>query len=348
MAVEEKAVSTPVFRLYANCLLARGARRSLICDVQRHRLQPIPNGLFVILTQFADMPTNRIKAAFAPEDAPHIDDYFDMLLREGYGFMCDEPERFPSLDLSWDHPAAITNGIIDVDRRSAHDYSSLFAQYDDLGCEALQIRAYDELSVDDLASLLAASAGHRLRHLDLMIKYAPALTVDLLTRLCLEHQWISRILVHSCPTTRVVHLTPHPVSIHFHTAALALACCGQVEAAAFVTDLRHVTEAHHFNSCLNRKLSVCANGEIKSCPSMPIALGHAARDPLAAAVAHPAVRRAGGITKDQVETCRDCEFRYVCTDCRAYVSDPADPYSKPAKCGYDPYSATWAHDAAPA
>jgi len=51
----------------------------------------------------------------------------------------------------------------------------------------------------------------------------------------------------------------------------------------------------------------------------------------------------GSITKDQVAVCRDCEFRYVCTDCRAYTQDADDPYSKPAKCTYDPYTATWAN-----
>jgi hypothetical protein len=47
------------------------------------------------------------------------------------------------------------------------------------------------------------------------------------------------------------------------------------------------------------------------------------------------------ITQDPVEICRDCEFRYVCTDCRAYTRRPGAPASKPAKCAYDPYTATW-------
>ncbi|MNL67068.1 hypothetical protein D3C87_1916250 [compost metagenome] len=31
----------------------------------------------------------------------------------------------------------------------------------------------------------------------------------------------------------------------------------------------------------------------------------------------------------------------MCTDCRAYVEDPKDIYSKPLKCGYDPYTNEW-------
>jgi radical SAM protein with 4Fe4S-binding SPASM domain len=46
------------------------------------------------------------------------------------------------------------------------------------------------------------------------------------------------------------------------------------------------------------------------------------------------------INKDVVDVCRDCEFRYICTDCRAYTQT-GGYYSKPRKCNYDPYEAKW-------
>jgi len=47
------------------------------------------------------------------------------------------------------------------------------------------------------------------------------------------------------------------------------------------------------------------------------------------------------LSKDQIDICRECEFRYVCTDCRAYIEDPENIYSKPLKCGYDPATNQW-------
>ena len=47
------------------------------------------------------------------------------------------------------------------------------------------------------------------------------------------------------------------------------------------------------------------------------------------------------INKDQIDVCKDCEFRYVCTDCRAYTENPTVNFSKPLKCGYDPYKGIW-------
>lgn len=48
-------------------------------------------------------------------------------------------------------------------------------------------------------------------------------------------------------------------------------------------------------------------------------------------------------TKTQLKgtVCQDCEFRHICTDCRACLDEPEDIYSKPLKCGYNPYTAEW-------
>lgn len=43
------------------------------------------------------------------------------------------------------------------------------------------------------------------------------------------------------------------------------------------------------------------------------------------------------ITKDMIETCKDCELRYMCQDCRAYTKDSRSDFSKPTKCNYNPY-----------
>lgn len=53
------------------------------------------------------------------------------------------------------------------------------------------------------------------------------------------------------------------------------------------------------------------------------------------------IKKYWNIHKDQISICGDCEYRHVCTDCCAYIEDPNDDYSKPLKCGYDPYTNIW-------
>lgn len=46
------------------------------------------------------------------------------------------------------------------------------------------------------------------------------------------------------------------------------------------------------------------------------------------------------IIKDDVEVCKDCEFRYICTDCRAFQEEDSN-LLKPKKCSYNPYNCEW-------
>lgn len=39
----------------------------------------------------------------------------------------------------------------------------------------------------------------------------------------------------------------------------------------------------------------------------------------------------------QIDTCKLCEFRYMCHDCRIYITDKDNIFSKPLKCSYDIY-----------
>jgi SPASM domain peptide maturase of grasp-with-spasm system len=265
-----------------------------------------------------------------------------MLTAEGYGFWCDEQERFPKFDLSWERPEKITNAIIDVDSSSKHDYHSLFSQLDELGCQALQIRAYDELTLADLGEILDHCERFRFRHLDLVIKFQPELTAETLSAFCTDHQLVARITVHSSPRKFRLRADPFAIVIDYYTSPVTPSSCGVVSPRFFTLTVEHFTEAQNFNTCLNRKISIAPDGEIKACPAMSHSLGNACHTKLKSVVNDPKLVQIGSITKDQVAVCRDCEFRYVCTDCRAYTQNAADPYSKPAKCTYDPYTATWA------
>ena len=331
-----------IFRLYAHCVPVRGARRSTLCDLQRNAYHLIPNGMHEILTVHRSRTRAEIHAAYGPGSETVVDDYFAFLERNDLGWWCTEPERFPPLDLTWDVPARVTNAIVDVGPGSRHDFASLLAQLEELGCQTLQIRVFTPWSTADIERVVALTDFGRLRCVELLVPWRQDFSDEALWALCRRHPRLLSVFVHGAPERRVSTLPNFSNTVVFRTEVIdSEAHCGQVHPAYFVTSLSSFTEALAHNSCLNRKLSVDQEGEIRNCPSMPRGFGNAATVPLASALQDPAFQAVWGITKDQVETCRDCEFRYVCTDCRAYVRDPGDPRSKPARCSYDPYQARW-------
>ena len=328
------------FQLHANCLPVRGARRSVVCDVQRGRYSFIPNQLYTILVDLKGRTLGQIKAAYENSHDAVIDSYFEFLLQKEYGFYSDEPDAFPGLDLSWDDPALITNAIIEIDSGSSHDYGAIFKELRELRCQALQLRVSAPMAVGDLCMILDQTGPTSLRSIDLVLQHSSEFEEEKLHELCIRYQAISQITLYSSPYEKHSVLRPLGVRVMFHQGHINRECCGQVHPAYFSVNIAHFTEALHYNSCLNRKISICADGDIRVCPSIPPSLGNIKTTTLSAVLTDDRLMALWGITKDAVDVCRDCEFRYICTDCRAYTVG-SNRTGKPSKCSYDPYTARW-------
>lgn len=117
--------------------------------------------------------------------------------------------------------------------------------------------------------------------------------------------------------------------------------CGFVSPEYFNINITLFTEAQKYNTCLNRKIAIDVSGNIKNCPSLEKSFGNIEDTSLHNALIHKDFRKFWEINKDQIEVCKDCEFRYICTDCRAYITDDNNSFSKPSKCSYNPYLAKW-------
>jgi SPASM domain peptide maturase of grasp-with-spasm system len=332
----------PVFRLFACCLPVRGVVRSTICDLQRGEYHFIPNSLYEILTTHRDATLEQLKAMVDPEAHDTLDEYFAFLEEKELGLWTSEPESFPELNLHWEVPSVITNAIIDVDQESNHDWEELIRQLGDLGCRALQLRVFCEMPLAAVDAALEPSLYGPLRSIDVLMKWTPEHEPEQLREFMKKHRRIQSATVFSAPENRVekyfvdssfLVYASQTISSHEH--------CGQVLPGYFTTGTAFTLESLRFNNCLNGKISIDVRGEIRNCPSMPASFGNAQTTRLHAAVMDETFREFWEVNKDQVEVCRDCEFRYVCPDCRAWVRTSEERFAKPSKCGYDPYTGTW-------
>ena len=138
-------------------------------------------------------------------------------------------------------------------------------------------------------------------------------------------------------------IKPIQDNIHFINRPLSNDNCGHISKAGFTCNLKTFSEAQKFNTCLYKKISFGRKGEIKSCPSLPTSFGNVQSVKIKDVLFNKNFNKFWDINKDMIAICKDCEFRYVCTDCRAFISIPNDIYSKPLKCGYDPYSGSWSN-----
>jgi len=122
-------------------------------------------------------------------------------------------------------------------------------------------------------------------------------------------------------------------------------CCGIISPTSFTVNLKSFRESISANSCLFKKVGIDQHGNIKNCPSMKTAFGNVKNiSQLSSIIRGQKFQKNWKITKDQISVCKDCEFRHVCSDCRAYLEEPENSLSKPLKCNYHPYTASWTVD----
>ncbi|MGB0862000.1 MAG: grasp-with-spasm system SPASM domain peptide maturase [Saprospiraceae bacterium] len=327
--------------LFASCIPVKGNQRSLICDLHRSDFRPIPNAMYEILTKHIGKTREEIKKNYDHQYDKIIDDYLSFLEEEEYVFFTENINAFPLLNLEWDYPGAISNAIIDLGAEL--NYPDIFSQLENLGCQYIQFRLFEEISIESFIFINSLFEGSRISSIEWIIKFNKEFGVEeKVKNLLMDFPRIRQLIIHSGDFTKIIGVqetvseiayTENKIDKKYH--------CGIVEMLYFNSNYSLFTESQHHNTCLNRKISIDTEGNIKNCPSMSQSFGNIKDTTLTEALAHPDFKKYWNVTKDQISICKDCEFRHICTDCRAYVENPEDMYSKPLKCGYNPYTCEW-------
>lgn len=98
-----------------------------------------------------------------------------------------------------------------------------------------------------------------------------------------------------------------------------------------------VRYALHRHNCFGSKLYIAADLEVYPCVMERRFCHGNLHNKTLQELVRPEILE---LTKDKIEVCHDCEYRYACYDCRP-DSMGQDRYAKPWYCSYDPYTGQW-------
>lgn len=211
----------------------------------------------------------------------------------------------------------------------------------------MQLRVFGFLDFKYLVKILDFLDKSNIRTVHLILNAKVLPSVILLEDLVHNYKKIGRVLLFNAKSISKEELTL-PDRIHvIDTEKIGHESCGYIGSDIFSLNIETISESQNYNTCLNRKLSVDINGSIKNCPSILESFGNindVSPEELVDVVKSKLFQKYWRIKKDDIKICRDCEFRHICTDCRVYREDEEDIYSKPLKCGYNPYIAKWNYE----
>ncbi len=113
----------------------------------------------------------------------------------------------------------------------------------------------------------------------------------------------------------------------------------------FYCDENSFYNAQQCHSCLVGKIAITSEGEVIPCIFARNQIcGNVLTNSLEEIINGHQLQTCWHTTKDEIEKCKDCEYRYACNDCRplAQGSDPEKRWlACSAGCAYDPYTGIW-------
>ena len=333
--------------LFDDCKIVKGVRKSLIIDLSIGKLYYIPNSLEYIVNQFINKNYFDLINDFLLEEQLIINEYFEWLSSNGFIFWVDNKNEFKSFSnnfLSFDRPYRVENCILEIS--SKYDAINVFNQIIQINIPYLELRFYEPVSYKYVFNLIKRIKNSNIEGIDIIIKYLNDDEAEKYHEMIKSELRINNIIFTGSKKNENIEFFKGLSFISHKTENIHSSIhCGKINQKYYRVNKTLFFESLNHNSCLNKKLSIDKDGNIKNCPSMPQSFGNIKDTTLEEALNHPDFKKYWNVNKDMIAVCKDCEFRHICTDCRAYTErthfDGEIDLSKPLKCGYNPYTNEW-------
>lgn len=332
-----------LFSLYSCCQLVKGAQRAAICDLQRNKIYPIPSSLYELFEDSRQINFATLIKEYQndPSSLSILKEYASFLTDNELGLWGQQPVDFIDLPKETiSENRIISNSIIDFGENTQHDLRKISQELTQLRCEYIELRYFDDSdnSLDKIIKDVSCFDNSSIRGLEILKRadknLSPLEEFNYLKDICFR---LTKLVIYGASENKVIATSDYSVILTQEIIRNEQAC-GCVDEFYCIAETSLFIESLHYNNCLNRKISIDKDGNIKNCPSMQKAYGNlSSGSSLVKTAQSIEFQSIWHIKKDDIEICKDCELRYVCQDCRAYISNESNIYSKPLKCSYDPY-----------
>ena len=337
---------TNYFNLYSNCVITRGKVNSLIVDYKSEVYFTIPNFIHDVINELCQSDLNDILLAYKdePEIADRVEKLKDWLVTNNLGIMATKPKIFSPMRNNFEF-SSLSNAIIEIENLEKVNsivITRILNELIQLQCKAVQIILVTPHEISTISDFLKIFYNIVFQSVELVVKFKNTPSTEVIENLIKQNLFLKRVYIFGCESQNIIQLKRFDAMAVFSSQEdYSTKRCGSICQDYFSTNLMTYFEAKKHNSCLNQKVAIDRNGNIKNCLSLSATFGNVCDSSISQALKLDGFKKYWDITKDEIDGCKTCEFRYVCTDCRAFLEDPKDIFSKPLKCGYDPNTGEW-------
>lgn len=247
-------------------------------------------------------------------------------------------ENFSDLDLKYYSSNHIENAIIDFNEDSNFSIEKTVSILSELRCKTVQLRAFNGKGTDKIFDFFNKSQFTSIETIEVITLFQENYQ-DIINNLKTYPNFLN-ILFHSVDENKKVESSSN--ILYTKEKIKSSEHCGIISPFFFSGNQGHVLKSINHNSCLYNKIGIDEFGNVKNCPSMSTSIGKI--DKLRAEDFKNFLKNSIFHMKDDIEVCKDCEFRYICNDCRVFTDSKIRKNARPSKCQYNPYISKWSHE----
>lgn len=321
--------------LFPTSFITKGYARTTIINTSERKVYFVSNKTDELISNF-----KRISIFDLLHKNKNVYQLVQFLVNNNLGMVVkkSDKERFLPIVRKVEIPF-LFNSIVDVDKVNINKIKLTLNKLNDVKISNIQVRFLGNIEKEDFLCILEELKKYSFYSIELVMKSNLFLSLSKSDVLTIDkEELITKVFVSG----NIDKQFKEGIKFIFTNAPLNEEnICGNISMKYFSPFLESVIYSKHSNTCLNCKISVDKYGKIKNCPSMKESFGDIKDVSIKEVLKNPNFQKFDKITKDEINVCKDCEFRYICTDCRAYIDNPNDIYSRPSKCNYNPYICKW-------
>lgn len=325
-----------ILYLYPCIKLVKGAERSALYDLQRCRIYTIPNSFSELLTNGVFDIEHTLLTY--PHSSSIVYQYAAFLIDNELARRCDSDTVLQKIDEQYYSPYTITHAILDYDETMSYSLKKAIDELSDMRCDGLKLRFFKILPVDFIKDTFELFHETSIRGVEYIIQFDEnRCDYHDLSNLIELNPRIQSVLISNTPSHYICNRNSLSQKLFFTKDAITTPDSCGIFHPSF---LRPVQEFYQLslnhNNCLYGLISINSKGYICNCPSLHQTFGHYNNTRLKDVIENPQFLKLWNITKDKIDSCKNCELRYACQDCRAFIDDDKIEYAKPYKCHYHP------------
>lgn len=327
-----------LYKRFEDCIPVKGYQRSLLCDLTRQRHHFLPNELTDILQK------NIInKDEYALVEG--FDECFDFLNENEFIFETTEQELtfYPPMSLEWDYASKISNAVLEIGQGNKYDIHKTLNQIMDLGCRFFTFIFDFKIDIEKLNEIAKHFEDSSVYAIEFICKHNDLLKQDELRTFLQKNNRISFVAFYEAEQNIVNEVKGARGNIVFSKKTINHSEC-LVNPAYFSNNMSFFTESQKHNTFLNRKLAINKDGDILNYLGYQNTFGNVKVCDIEPIISTPEFQKLWFVNKEQMDICKDCEFRHICVDSREPLQRNDETWYFQQECNYNPYICKWNYE----